>query len=467
MRALVAAALLLSACTYEVPVNKPPRMEPGAPGEGGRAVLWIESKPRPVHGDMTGPEAEAVAAIKELNSDTTEAIKVLTGFMADPRPLVRLAALGALSESAHDDASLAIVAATRDPHPAIKRMAVAALKEIPALAREAVFERAIRSEDVMVSRGAASQWNILLGSGAEPPRLVSALEEVEDPATAMHMVAGHCEYAPEALMKAAADLDRPELHAALESCRLKALSGPGDSAPHLIAAAGSHPTAEVRRIAMWLLFQLRHRIADSEVEAIVAAVANRTGEESARMDIALGVVRFEYGVAEGLQQVLDNLALPGDARSEGLAALRRLVRSRRLTDAAVAPALAEAAMDRDPLVRMLAAEVAGRTDDGRIPATLVQLTKDPSDNVRFAAAYSLGLSDAKLAASALIRLATDDAADHVNDAAYAALHKIVHGHEMPPVEMLADWLNKGPADDTRPFWGRDFLRWRQWYQLER
>lgn len=469
----VVVGLLLPACTGRVEVTRVIRTGQPAPGEAGRSVLWITPRPHHPLGALQRSDTEAIEAIEALDGADGAAVASLRGFLGDrDRVRIRSAALDALGKAGHADAPLAILVAARDPHPTVRARARELLSELTVNTRDALFERAIRADDADVSRGAAATWPMLLdGAPPEgiPARLLSAVEEAGDPAAAGIVIANHCgRTVTSDLLDAAAGSEELAVRAAVEGCRLE--SGPaGAMEPVQLSAALGSESADVVRLAAGALQRSADRLAPAHRHSVLVALdsASRTFEPM----VAIAVAGAQQALGD--QAGVDALAVwvrsgAPDARVRALTTLGDLGHRRGgVSGPTLVGALASAFDDPDATLRGLAAEVAGFTADGRVAGPLAQALSDPVADVRVIAGWAIGAAGARASTTHLVEPCLEDTDDRVRDACFASLHRIVHGHEMPPRTAIRGWLNDPGDLAGRVFWGRDFERWRQWYQLER
>ncbi|MFT7624250.1 MAG: hypothetical protein ACI9WU_003437, partial [Myxococcota bacterium] len=466
------------ACTGKVEVTRVARKAPAKPGATGRAVLWITPKPDHPLGALDRSTTEVLAGIEALDGGEGMAIAALRKHLRDPRTRVRIAAVTGLAMAAHPDAPLALLAATEDAHPVVIQEAVDRLDDIGAVTRDALFARGIRGDDPDTARGAARLWPRLVDSEAPvaelEPRLLAAVNEASDSVAAARLIADHCGREPVvALLDAAAAHEDVAVRAAAQRCRLDdASGGPEPPAPaELLAALRVEDEFVVRSVAGWLV-GLTSQIPERHHPAVVTALDAASRTLDGHTGIAVAAAQYAYGDRRGV----DTLAVwvragDGGQRVRALAALRILGRRDQVNGPTLVGALGNAYVDPDATVRALAAEVAGRTGDGRVAAPLSQLLSDREVAVRRVAGHAIGASGAEAGIPALVEPCLFDESDVVRDSCYASLHHLVHGHALPPLPMVSEWLNSpGAAADPaspRPFWGRDWQRWRRWYQTER
>ena len=468
----LAATTGLAGCVdpSELPIAKRPGLAP--PGQGGREVLWISPRPRHPLGDLHQAAVGVVTTIAELDAESAKGVESLRDYLDDNRVRVRQAAMAALALSEHPDAPLALLAAVVDPHPVVQGEARLGIAEVGAAARDTLFDRAIRGKDAAAARGAAAVWPVLLEStpaDVRSGRLIAALTDTADELTAGLLLADHCKLLAEPVLAAARASESALPRAAAQACDLDSFGPASDGDPTALIAALRNDEPEPRRIAALLTERVAAHIAVERKEDLLEALERAGRTMSGRTAIAVAAAQHALDQPTALRA----LAIwvrggTAEARLDALLTLRRIGRATgRLEDPSLAPALERAYTDRDATVRVTTAEVAGLTRDGRVAGPLVELLEDPVEDVRVAAAWAIGEAGAKLAAGALIDYGINDTSKPVNDASYVALHHLVHAHPLPPRDAAGEWLDEPGDVGGRPFWGRDFQRWRRWYQLER
>jgi len=463
----------LSACNQRVEPMKLKRPASLAPGTDGRAVLWIT--PRPAHplGALDRDDNRLVTEIEELDGAAGASIATLRSHLSNTSARIRQAAVIALAAATHADAPMAVLAAVHDPHPVVRAEARQTVAELSPVIRDQLFTRSLSGDDAAIAAGAAASWPELLRpleAPARAQRLHGALTQTANPVVVALMLAGQCgrEPVPE-LLELAAGNDDPVVRAAAEACRIEALQPGGVADPVEIIAALGAPGPGSKGLAARLVSTIADRVAPESRERLLAALSAAAGSSDTRTAIAVSTAFVTLGAPAGV----DALAVwvragSTDARVEALNVLRVAGhRTGRVVGATIVGALEPAYSDADATVRAIAAEVAGLTADGRVAAPLSQLMSDPVSDVRAAAAYAIGVADAKLAVAVLAESGIADTDEAVQDMSFASLHKLVHGHSMPPRELVAEWLSEPTQPSEKPFWGRDFERWRRWYQVER
>ncbi len=458
----------LMACTGRVEVTHVARSGPDEPGAGGLPVLWIAPLPDHPLGVVTLSEEKAMLAIADIDTSIKEGIGKLRDSLRDPRARLRQAAVIALATATHPDGNQALVAAANDVHPVVRAEAKAQLAARPPTVRDAVFEQAIRAEDVDIATGAARIWPTLLDeSEGLAARLKAAITDTSEPVAA-RIVGSHCGRAPiPEILPAVVEDERAGVKAAARTCAIEASPIDEGEPVQLLTALTSEDPATAALAATWLA-RIAPRVADEHHGVVSTALSVLAAHREPSAQIAIAAAQRAYGDDRGV----DTLAVwirAGNAaqRIRALAALYRLGANERVTGPTLVGALEPAFDDPDATIRVLAARVAGRTGDGRVAAPLSRLMSDREADVRATAAYAIAAAGAKLAVPSLIEPCLEDGTEAVRDACYAALHHLVHGYPLPPPDLVSEWLTNPGDTGHRPFWGRDWQRWRQWYQLER
>jgi HEAT repeat protein len=465
---LLTCALSLAGCKSSSlePIEAPNAQKP--PGASGNPVLWIEPEARHPQGASKAEDDLAIASISENSGDTAEAIITLRSQLDKGSPRVRSAIVDALQLASHPDALVALVAASADRHPAVRALALDAINELSLNTRDGLLELAIKSDDALAAFGAALNWRNLVDRPDSSPttgRVARAISQCSHPAAQMVMVP--CERL-ETRPIAGILTGQPLLLAAREACLLE-LGEPKSVAttPELLAAL-QNDNSWVRYVAAISLARGHDALTQSAKDKSLAVLKRTAQTIDTKVAIAVAWAQAALGESEGIATLAVYLrAGEGAVRIEALDALAALtLKGQRLQRPDLYPALDKAASDHDTEIRKRVATVAGALDDGRVLPLLSRLVVDRTPQVRAATALAFAHTG-QLTASAphLIDLVTSDLDRDVLDSAFMALEHLVHKHPIVPMAQVGRFLS-ATKDGLRPFFGRDALRWRRWYQTE-
>jgi len=431
-------------------------------------VLWIEPAATRPQGISDAKDNADIAAISENQGDTVEAISMLRGALNADSLRVRSAAIDALQVATHEDASIALVAASADRHPAARALAIDALSELSINVRDALFDTAIRGHDSRAALGAAMHWRTMVANPNSSPmtaRLAQAIIDCPHPAPRMSLVP--CNQL-NARPIAHAITGNSLLLAARQACLMAtATEASIDAIPELLAAL-QHDDSNVRTTTATSIARGHNALSGPAKKTALAAL--KRAEQTIVPNVAIAVAWAQAALGEpgGYSTLAIYIrAGEGAVRIDALDALDALIPAEsRLQRPDLYPALERASSDADTDIRQRVARVAGRLDDGRVLSLLGRLVSDKAPEVRAATALAFArIGRLQTSAPHLISLVTADLDRDVLDAAFVALEHLVHGHPLPTKNRIRSFLSE-TVDGVRPFFGRDPLRWRRWYQTE-
>ncbi len=422
---------------------------------------------RPILDTETLARLEAVSALTTASAQATDVLRdaVATGNPAVVRAAAEKAAellsAAPTGDPARADLGLIVVSAAASDVDDLQDAVDDALGALGATGREVLLERGVGSTAALEQRGVALLWPRLLGDSAEPDaraaRIASLMGRLP-PAIAFEAVARSCGEVPAGVLATLADAG-PAGRAASAAC---ALQGGAEQVPAgpLVAFLPTAPGAVARAVAA-----SAEHVAAADREALAAALSALVDTAPEGSGVALAEARAALGEGDGFASlaVFARAGRPGE-RMASLAALVRLGERRRLSHASLAPALERAAEAPESSARARVAEALGLLDDGRVVPLITLLARDGSASVRLAAVYAAGRSGNPKLVKVLVEHGILDSSDAVQEASYAALEHLVHEHPLPPPSMVSEWLTHPEPLEGRTFWGRDHVRWREWYQ---
>lgn len=404
---------------------------------------------------------DALAALEKVDENSDQGVETLRGLLIKEAPAVRLAALEALIASTNKAAALGVLEAVTDAHPAVARRAGDVLLNHER--GHELFNEAFEQDAPRLTRGAARLWPVWIGRREDRIAALGNALESTDALTRFMLFATSC--SPE-LLELAKDRTDLASRAGLELCALASTANRlGGTAPTLLQLLVDEDP-DLRTHAAYELYRVARRLDDDGKAQALAALDRASRSPDAATSIAVHKAQAALGNGDAVSSLAIWVrAGDTDTRLPALAALSELGQGqRRLRSPTLTGALEQAYGDADEETRVLAARVAGMTQDGRVTAPLTQLLGDPAPRVRAAAAYALGVSSSKLAVGTLLDIAVQDTDKTVRDACYATLHHLVHGHALPPAPFVGEWLSDPGDVGELTFWGRDFELWRRWYQ---
>ncbi len=483
----------------------------GGPALGARPLLILTPQSRqatPMLSEQAFEHLEALETLERLDASTAE---VLRKALSSGLPAVEVAAaekgaelIGASTKAdpARVDAAEALLAGLVTGHADASAAARLALDALTTDQRQALLERALSSTEPKELHGVACAWPRLLppegladGLPAMlsrlPPRLVfialagdcggaagdSSLSNCgrtpspaaggsggcppgENCGRTPSPAAGGAEGRPPGVNPGeppSPPLADPAHRAAAVACAL-GVAPVADLTPlleFLPAAPGPVASALTRNVSA---LQGQAAAVVTALDAVAQAATDGDGP-------AVAEARAAFGVSDGYASlaVLVRAGSPA-LRREALRALGRLGETKRLAHSSLAAALDKASEAPDGATRAHVAEILGLVDDGRVLPILTLLVRDGSTEVRAAAAYAAGRSGNRKFAKVLVEHGTLDSSDRVRDAVFAALEHLIHGHPLPPPSMVTAWLTDPEPKGDLPYFGRDFVAWREWYQ---
>ena len=459
----------LMACQSPAPPLPGPTKTNIAPGSSGNAVLWIQPEVASERQNDGSPDDAAIATIITNPGETDDDILSLRELLQSGTLRVRNAVVDALQDAPAASARLGLLVAAADPHPMVAEAAMTALLDLSINERDALFTEAIESSVPLAALGAAQHWTQLIAEPMSSPvaaRIATSLRACQHPAAKMALYP--CKLKSARPIVTATTGDRLLL-AAHEACRLRETTdaAPIQSIPELVEAL-RHEDLHVRRFSAAAVAAGADRLSSNARETALLELARARNTVSPLAAIAIAWARAKLGEADGITTLAIYLRVGEETvRVAALDALIALISdTRRLQRPELYPALQKARLDEDTAVRRRVAQVAGALNDGRVMELLAQLITDKAPEVRAAAALALARNGRlEPAAPYLIDLVTSDLDRDVLDAAYMALEHLVHGHPLSRGEEIGRFLDAGGASQT-PFFGRDALRWRRWFQSQ-
>lgn len=477
---LAFAALVVSACGPDAELRV---VQAGTePLLGSRTVLRITSRPIHPLGRLNPEAAAAMAKVDAWMPD--QGLPALLEHAGSPSARVRDAVLTRLlglfddvktPDAVRQDAALGLLAFVDDPRPALGDAARELIGELTDTTRDTLYDRALRSTEPGVARGAALIWPSLLRNGGSAElrqgRISAVLTEA-NPEVGFLFVSRHCGELGATTLATLLQSDKVHLLAAATVCELGKVRLDTPTATRLDAAAVAPLEEALDQLDGAALGDVADAVSslsslldESAKKALLPVLDAAATAQSWRVSIAVGEARAALGNPDGLATLGVFIRGSGsDARIRALAAASRVGAIRRIESPPLVTALEAAADDPDAATRTAVAEVLGVTLDGRGAAILARLVRDKSVDVRAAAAYASGRSGNPRTAGALCESAILDESSRVSDAAYASLHHLIHGHPLPPPSMVSEWLDSPGDLGGRPFWGREHVRWRELHQ---
>ena len=466
-RTLLALLLFMMSCEESTTGPMGATVKPKQPGLDGRPVLWIE----PASRDSSGPTNTATdALLAEIVKNTASApneIATLREHLTTGNVRVRSAVVDALQSGSGREAKTGLLAAAADRHPAVSALALDALLQLSLNERDALFTQAMTSQDPVAALGAARYWrNLVLDPNSSPTsaRLAQAMADCPHPAARMQLLP--CDRINTRPIAAALEGDRVAL-AAREGCALLRAKSNGlvQAIPELIFAL-SHSNRWVRTLAARAIARGASGLSSDAHSLVKSTLQHASNTIEPTVAVAVAWALAAIGDDQGFATLAIYLRAGEDTvRIDALNSLLALTPAPKvLRRPDMYPALRKASTDDDVDVRQRVASVAGCLDDGRAVSLLAQLSSDRAPEVRAATALAFGRSGQLDAASPyLIDMVTSDVDRDTLDAAFMSLEHLVHGHEMRPLRDIDKFLESETSSE-RPFFGRDPLRWRRWFQ---
>lgn len=478
--AALAAVGVLAACGPDGDLRV---VQSGAePMLGPRPVLRITSRPIHPLGRLNPEAAAAMAKVDAWMPDKggPALLEHANSPSARVRDAVVMRLLGLFDDvktpdAVRQDAALGLLAFVDDPRPALGEAARELIGELTATTRDTLFDRALRSTEPAVARGAALLWPSLMRNGGSAEvrqgRIAAVVAEAS-PEVGFLFVSRHCGELGQTTLDPLEQSEKIHLKAAATVCVLgkTRLDSPATTRIDGVAVAPLEAALEQLDGAVLgdvadAVASLANLLDGSAKKALLPVLDAAATAQHWRVAIAVGEARAALGNPDGLATLGVFIRGSGsDARVRALSAAARVGATRRIESASLVTALEAAADDPDGATRTAVAEVLGVTLDGRGAAILARLVRDKSVEVRAAAAYASGRSGNPRTAGALCESAILDESSRVSDAAYASLHHLIHGHPLPPPSMVSEWLDSPGELGGRPFWGREHVRWRELHQ---